>query len=74
MALFPKSTTKKVRSGTCLQADQRGLQVRGESDELLLSELLPQQHLACCAQRYEVKGRLTKVDANRSNLHVDDPP
>ena len=35
---------------------------------VLLSELLPQQHLACCAQDDEVKGRLAKVNANRTNL------
>jgi hypothetical protein len=50
------------------------LQVRGKGDELLLSELLPQQHLACCAQGYEMKGSFAEVNANRVNLHVDDPP
>jgi hypothetical protein len=39
-----------------------------------MRELLPQQHLARCAQSYEVKRRLTKIDTNRMNLHVDDPP
>jgi hypothetical protein len=50
------------------------LHVRGEGNQLLLGKLLLQQHLAVIAKRHQVKGRLTKVDANRSNLHVDDPP
>jgi hypothetical protein len=37
-------------------------------------ELLPQQHLASCAESYEVKGRLAKINTNGMNLHVDDPP
>ena len=41
---------------------------------LLLGELLPQQHLARPAQSYEVECRLAKIDANRMNLHVNDPP
>ncbi len=57
MALFTQSTTKKVRSGTCLQADQCGLQVRCESNQLPLGELLLQQHLAVIAERHQVKGR-----------------
>jgi hypothetical protein len=50
------------------------MHVRGEGNQLLLSELLPQQDLARCAQSYEVKRRLAKIDANRMYLHVDDPP
>src|SRR5277367_4058322 len=72
MALFTQSTTKKVRSGTCLQADQRGLQVRCENNQLPLGELLLQQHLAVIAERNQVKGRLTKINPYRMNLHVDD--
>ena len=74
MALFTQSTAKKVRSGTCLQADQRGLQVRCESNQLPLGELLLQQHLAVIAERNQVKGRLAKVNPYRTNLHIDDPP
>jgi hypothetical protein len=40
----------------------------------LPSELLLQQHLAVIAKGHQVKGRLAKVNTNRSNLHVDDPP
>ena len=58
----------------CFHPDQAGLHVGGEGSQLPLRELLPQQHLACCAQCYEVKGRLAKIDANRTILHVDDPP
>jgi hypothetical protein len=49
---------------TRLQADQRGLHVRGVSQQLLLRELPPHKHLARCAERYKVKGCLAKVDAN----------
>src|SRR5271163_4571852 len=74
MALFTQSTTKKVRSGTCLQADQRGLQVRCESNQLPLGKLLLQQHLAVIAECHQVKGRLAKVNPYRTNLHIDNPP
>src|SRR6202795_3153811 len=74
VALSTQSTTKKVRSGTCLQADQRGLQIRCENNQLPLGELLLQQHLAVIAERHQVKGRLTKINPYRMNMHVDDPP
>jgi hypothetical protein len=54
--------------------DQAGLHVRGEGNRLLLGKLLLQQHLAVIAKGHQVKGRLAKVNTNRSNLHVDDPP
>ena len=38
------------------------------------SVLIPQQHLARRAQCHEVKRILAKVNTNRMNLHVDDPP
>jgi hypothetical protein len=47
---------------------------RVEGNQLLLGKLLLQQHLAVIAKCYQVKGRLAKVNTNRSNLHVDDPP
>jgi hypothetical protein len=31
-------------------------------------------HLAMLAKGYQVKGCLAKIDTNRTNLHVDDPP
>jgi hypothetical protein len=74
MALLSQDTAEKVRPRTRLHPNQRDLHVRSEGDELLLSELLPQQHHASCAQSYQVKRRLTKIDTNRTNLHVDDPP
>jgi hypothetical protein len=74
MALFSQNPPKEVSTRTCFHPDQAGLHVGGEADELLLSELFPQQHLACCAQGYEVKGSLAKIDTNRMYLHVDDPP
>jgi hypothetical protein len=58
MALFAQHTSEEVRPGTCFHPDQGSLQVGGKSDELLLGELLPQQHLACCVQGYDVKSRL----------------
>jgi hypothetical protein len=33
-----------------------------------------QMHLAMLAKGYQVKGCLAKIDTNRTNLHVDDPP
>ena len=42
--------------------------------KLLLCELLPHEHLACRTQRHEMKGCLAQIDANRMNLHADDPP
>jgi hypothetical protein len=50
------------------------LQVGCEGDQLLLRELLLEQHLAAIAQCHQVKGRFAKINANRTNLHVDDPP
>jgi hypothetical protein len=74
MALLSQNPPKEVSPRTGFHPDQAGLHIGGEDDELLLSELLPQQHLACCAQGYEVKGSLAQVNANGTNLHVDDPP
>jgi len=64
MALLAQRTTKKMSSGASLQSDQRSLQVRGVRQQLPLCELLLHQHLAGCAERYEVKGRLAQVDAS----------
>src|SRR5277367_1270656 len=74
MALFSQNTTEEVSTRTSLHPYQGRLHVSGEGDELLLRELLPQQHLACCAQSYEVKGSLAEINTNRTNLHIDDPP
>jgi hypothetical protein len=63
-----------VRSGTCLHPNQRGLHVSNECDQPLLGELLLQQQLAVIAKSYQMKGRLAKINADRMNLHVDDPP
>jgi hypothetical protein len=63
-----------VRPRTCFHPDQAGLHVRGEGNQLLLGKLLLQQHLAVIAKCHQVKGSLAKVNTNRSNLHVDDPP
>jgi hypothetical protein len=73
MALFSQGTAKEVSTRTCLHPDQRDLYVGCEGNELLLRELLPQQHLPSCAQGYNVKGGLAKIDTNRTNLHVDSP-
>jgi hypothetical protein len=74
MTLFSQNSAKKVSPRTGFHPDQANLHVCGEGDELLLSELLPHQHLACCAQGDEVKGSLAQVNANRTYLHLDDPP
>jgi hypothetical protein len=74
MALLSQGTAEEVSPRTRFHTNQRALHVGGEGNELLLRELLPQQHLARCAQSYEVKRRLAKIDTNRMNLHVDDPP
>src|ERR1700688_120604 len=74
VALFSQSTAKEMRPGTRLHPNQAGLQVRGEGNQLLLGELLLQQHLAVIAKSHQVKCRLAKVDAYGTNLHVDDPP
>jgi hypothetical protein len=63
-----------VRPRTGLHPDQGGLHVRGKGNQLLLGKLLLQQHLAVIPKSHQVKGRFAKVNANRSNLHVDDPP
>jgi hypothetical protein len=39
-----------------------------------LRELLPHQHLAGYTERHQVKPRLSKIDANRDYLHINDPP
>ncbi|SRR5258705_11242089 len=59
-----KARPQEVRPRTCFHPDQAGLQVRGEGNQLLLGKLLLQQHLAVIAKRHQVKGRLTKVQAN----------
>jgi len=41
MALLPQRASEKMRSGTCLQPDQRGLHVYGVRQQLSLRELLP---------------------------------
>ena len=74
MALPVQRPAEEMGAGARLQADQRGLHVRGVSQQLLLRELLPHKHLAGCAECYNVKGRLAKIDANGMYLHVDDPP
>jgi hypothetical protein len=74
MALLSQGAAEEVSTPTCLHPDQGSLQVGGEGDELLLGKLLPQQHLPSCAESYQVKRRLAKIDTNRTNLHVDDPP
>lgn len=33
--------------------------------------VLPNEHLASCAECYQVKGRLAQIDANRTYLHID---
>ena len=66
VALLPQRASKKMRSRTCLQPDQRRLHVGGVRQQLSLRELLPHQHVANCAERYEMKRRLAKIDANRN--------
>jgi hypothetical protein len=74
MALLPQRASEKVCSGTCLQPDQRHLQVCGVCQQLPLREFLARQHLSGYTGRYQVKRCLTKIDANRNYLHIDDPP
>src|SRR3979411_699980 len=62
--------SRKARPRKC----DPGLHLRGEGNQLLLGKLLLQQHLAVITKGHQVKGRLAKVNTNRSNLHVDDPP
>jgi hypothetical protein len=61
MALRSQRTTEKVRSGACLQTDQRGLEVRRESNQLPLGELLLQQHFAVITERRQAKDSLAKA-------------
>ena len=51
MALFSQHTSEEVRPRTRLHPDQGSLHVGGKSDQLLLGELLPQQHLAVLRSR-----------------------
>jgi hypothetical protein len=74
MALLSQGTAEEVSPRTRLHPNQRALQVGCKRDQLPLRELLPQQDLARCAQSYEVKRRLAKINPYRTNLHVDDPP
>src|ERR1700677_4759833 len=53
--LLAQRTAEEVSAGARLQADQRGLHVRGVSQQLLLRELLPHKYLARCAKRYKMK-------------------
>jgi hypothetical protein len=46
VAMLPQCASKKMRSGTGLQSDQRYLHLRGEGEELFPSELFPREHLA----------------------------
>ncbi len=69
-ALLTQRAAEEVRSGTCLHPNQRGLQVGGKRDQLLLGELLLQQNRTGGAEGYEVKGRLAKIDTNGMNLHT----
>jgi hypothetical protein len=46
VTLLPQGSAKEMRSGTGFKADQRGLQVRRERQQLLLCELPLHQHLA----------------------------
>jgi hypothetical protein len=47
---------------------------RSKGDQLLLRELLFEQHPAVIAKGNKLKGRLAKINANGTNVHVDDPP
>src|SRR5271168_1499141 len=69
-----KRASEKMRPGTCLQPDQRGMHIRGVCQQLSLRELLPHQHLAGLAECDQVKRCLAKIDADRNYLHMDDPP
>jgi hypothetical protein len=61
MALFTQSTTKKVRSSTCLQADKRGLQVRCESNQLLYYGM---RLGSLCEFSYQASLSLRSIDKN----------
>jgi hypothetical protein len=74
ISLLAQRASQKMRPGTCLHPDQRRLHVGGVRQQLSLRELLPHQHLAGCAKRYQVKRCLAKINANRNYLHIDDPP
>jgi hypothetical protein len=43
-------------------------------DRILLAMMRYAAYLAVIAKSYEVKRRLAKINANRANLHIDDPP
>ena len=66
MALLPQPASEEMRSGTCLQPDQRHLHICGVCQQLPLREFLPHQHLSGYTKRYQVKRCLTKIDANRN--------
>src|SRR5258708_30061292 len=59
--------SRKVRPRKCAPEQAsipiREVCVRGEGDQLLLGELLLQQHLAVIAKSHQVKGCLAKVNA-----------
>src|SRR5882757_9326031 len=57
VALCSQRSAQKVGSRARLHPDERGLQVRCERDQLPLSKLLFQQHLAVNAESYKVKER-----------------
>src|SRR5260370_23710907 len=67
MALCSQNAAEEVRPRTGLHPNQRGLHVGGEGDQLLLGELLLQQHLAVIAERHQVKGRLAKINPYGTN-------
>src|ERR1700730_8073847 len=53
MALFSQYSAEEVSPRTCLHPDQRSLHVGGKRDQLLLCELLPQQHLPGYTESYQ---------------------
>ena len=64
VALLAQCTSKKMRSGASLKADERCGHVRGIGQNLAPREFLPHKHLACCSECHEVKGGLAQIDAN----------
>ena len=73
MALIPQRPAEEVRSRARLRANQRGLQVRRECQQLLLCELLPNENLAGSSQRDKVKGGLAQIDADFIQFHGPPP-
>jgi hypothetical protein len=74
VTLFSECGSQKVCSGTRLQADQRGRQIRCIGQQLRTGKLLADENFATFSQCNQVKVGLAQIDADGCDLHGDDPP